>query len=309
MSLPTEADAVVDEYRYVRRRRPWRLIGSIVVVILAATLIDSLATNPNMRWDIVGQYLFEASIVQGLRTTLILTVISMTMGTVGGVILAVMRRSPNYVLQATASAYTAFFRGTPLIVQIIFWGYLGAIYPQLSLTIPLTDFSVFSIETNTVMTTTTAAALGLGFNEAAYMSEVVRGGFLAVGQGQQEAAHALGFTSSLTMRRIVMPQALRVIIPATGNQLISLLKATAMVSVIAGEDLLTRAQQIYTQNFQVLPLLIVASIWYLAIVLLLSIGQRQLEQKFGRGATRHSPSPYFQGLVSGMRRFGSGTMR
>lgn len=290
-----------DDYVVVRRRRPGRLLAAVVVLITGAALGKSIATNPNMRWDVIGDYLFSGSILSGIVVTVYLTAMSMIFGIVSGTVLAIMHQSSNFVLKAIATGYIAFFRGTPLIVQIIFWGYLGAIYPQLAFDIPFTPISLYTVETNSVMTPLVAAALALSFNEAAYMAEVVRGGFMAVNPGQQEAASALGMTPALTMRRILIPQALRVIIPSTGNQLITMLKATAMVSVIAGEDLLTRAQQIYNQNFQVLPLLVVASIWYLVIVLILTAGQHQLERRYGRGATRIAQTSLRDRLFRGSR--------
>jgi polar amino acid transport system permease protein len=211
--------------------------------------------------------------------TLALTVASMLAGVLLGAVFAVMRMSENPVLRALSWAYTWFFRGTPVLVQIIFWFNLALLFPALG---------IFGMEvsTNTLITPFIAAVLALGLNEGAYMSEIVRAGILAIDPGQSEAAQALGLTRSQTMRRIVLPQAMRVIIPPTGNEAISMLKLTSLVSVIAAQDLLTRAQQIYSRNFLVIELLIVVSLWYLLVTSVASVGQYYLERHYARGSGR-----------------------
>jgi polar amino acid transport system permease protein len=263
-------------------RHPGRWIGVAVIAVLAAMLIHSFVTNPNFEWDVVGQYLFSDPVLRGLRNTLILTVLSMAIGIVGGVLLAVMRLSPNPVLAGAAAVYVWLFRGTPVITQLIFWNFLASLYPRLGLGIPFGPTFV-SVDTNAVISVFAASLLGLGLNEAAYMAEIVRGGIQSVDHGQTEAAGALGLSRTQTLRRIVLPQAMRVIVPPTGNETISMLKTTSLVVVIAYFELTVAVQTIYSRTFQTIPLLIVAALWYLALTSLLSVGQVFIERRFGRG--------------------------
>jgi polar amino acid transport system permease protein len=263
-------------------RHPGRWVGVVVIVVLVAMLVHSFLTNPNFQWDVVGQYLFSEPVLRGLRNTLILTALSMVIGIVGGVLLAVMRLSPNPVLAGAAAVYVWLFRGTPLITQLIFWNFLAALYPRLGLGIPFGPTFV-SVDTNAVISVFAASLLGLGLNEAAYMAEIVRGGIQSVDPGQSEAAGALGLSRTQTLRRIVLPQAMRVIVPPTGNETISMLKTTSLVVVIAYFELTVAVQTIYSRTFQTIPLLIVAALWYLALTSVLSIGQMFIERRFGRG--------------------------
>jgi polar amino acid transport system permease protein len=263
-------------------RHPGRWVAIAVIVVLVAMLVHSFLTNPNFHWDVVGQYLFSDPVLRGLRNTLILTVLAMAIGIVGGVLLAVMRLSPNPVLAGTAGVYVWLFRGTPLITQLIFWNFLASLYPRLGLGIPFGPTFV-SVDTNAVISVFTAALLGLGLNEAAYMAEIVRGGIQSVDGGQSEAAGALGLSRAQTLRRIVLPQAMRVIVPPTGNETISMLKTTSLVVVIAYFELTVAVQTIYSRTFQTIPLLIVAALWYLALTSVLSVGQMFIERRFGRG--------------------------
>ena len=263
-------------------RHPGRWVAIAVIAVLVAMLVHSFLTNPNFGWDVVGQYLFSAPVLRGLRNTLILTVLSMAIGVAGGVLLAVMRLSPNPVLAGAAAVYIWLFRGTPLITQLIFWNFLASLYPRLGLGIPFGPTFV-SVDTNTVISVFTAALLGLGLNEAAYMAEIVRGGIQSVDHGQSEAAGALGLSRTQTLRRIVLPQAMRVIVPPTGNETIAMLKTTSLVVVIAYFELTVAVQTIYSRTFQTIPLLIVAALWYLALTSVLSIGQMFIERRFGRG--------------------------
>ena len=263
-------------------RHPGRWVGVAVIVVLVAMLIHSFLTNPNFGWDVVGRYLFSDPVLRGLRNTLILTVLSMAIGIGGGVLLAVMRLSPNPVLAGAAAVYIWLFRGTPLITQLIFWNFLASLYPRLGLGIPFGPTFV-SVDTNTVISVFTAALLGLGLNEAAYMAEIVRGGIQSVDHGQSEAAGALGLSRIQTLRRIVLPQAMRVIVPPTGNETIAMLKTTSLVVVIAYFELTVAVQTIYSRTFQTIPLLIVAALWYLALTSVLSVGQMFIERRFGRG--------------------------
>ncbi|MCD9898946.1 amino acid ABC transporter permease [Streptomyces sp. MT29] len=219
-------------------------------------------------------------------------VAAMALGLTLGTVIAVMRLSSNPVLRGLSSLFVWAFRGTPLLVQIIFWGYAGALYKNVLIGVPFTDVTFFQADTNSLLTPAVAALLALGLNEAAYASEIVRAGIQSVDTGQAEAAHSLGMRPALTMRRIVLPQAMRVIIPPMGNETINMLKMTALVSVIAAHDLMSNIQEVYAQNYQVIPMLVVASLWYLALVSLLSVPQAWLERRYGRGTAlgaRNSP--------------------
>jgi len=264
-------------------RHPWRLASAVLVVILFVLLAVSLATNHNMNWGTVGDYLFSGTVMSGIVVTLYLTVLSMVVGIVGAVVVALMRLSENRVLSSVANLFLAFFRGTPVLVQLIFWGYLGFLYSRLTLGVPFTDMHLFSVDTNKVMTPIVAATLALGLNEAAYSSEIIRGGILSISRGQTDAAYSLGLTPRTTMFRIILPQAMRVIIPPMGNEVITMLKLTSLVTIIGGGDLMTNIQHVYAENFQVIPLLTVAAIWYIVLVTVLSVPQAWLERRYGRG--------------------------
>jgi polar amino acid transport system permease protein len=284
----SEAPAGPPPLKAVPVRHPLRWVAAALVLLIAAAVIRSIATNPRFGWSTVGDFLFDDRVLRGLRLTLILTVASMAIGIVGGIVLAVMRLSPNPLVSGASSVYIWLFRGTPVLVQILFWNFISALYPHIDLGIPFGP-SFIHANANDLIKPFTAALLALGLNEAAYMAEIVRAGFLSVDEGQTEAANALGMTRMLTMRRIVLPQAMRVIIPPTGNETISMLKTTSLVSVIATQELLYSVQLIYAANYRQIPLLIVASLWYLFVTSLLSIGQYQLERRFGRGHSRNAP--------------------
>jgi polar amino acid transport system permease protein len=284
-----------DEIRAVPARHPGRWVAAAIVLLLAVALVRSAATNPRFDWSLVGHYLFSSEILTGLRVTIELTVIAMVIGIVLGVILAVMRLSHNPLVAGGAAFYIWLFRGTPLLVQLLFWNFISALYPKIAVGIPFGP-DLFHANANALITPFVAAILGLGLNEAAYMAEIVRAGIISVDEGQTEAAHALGMSRLLTMRRIVLPQAMRVIIPPTGNETISMLKNTALVSVIAYQELLYTAQLIYAANYRQIPLLIVVSIWYLIVTTLLSIGQYYVERRFGRGTSRQPPPTFLQRL-------------
>jgi polar amino acid transport system permease protein len=266
------------------------------VVLIALAGVDSVVTNERFEWGLVRKYLFSSEVLHGLQITLELTVISMLVGIVLGVVLAVMRLSPNPLVSGGAWVYIWAFRGTPVLVQLLFWNFISAVYSDITLGIPFTDLQLFSVESNALITSFVAGVLGLGLNEGAYMSEIVRAGILSVDEGQTDAAHALGMTRLKTMRRIVLPQAMRVIIPPTGNETISMLKTSALVSVIAITDLLYSVQLIYAQNFKQIPLLIVASLWYLFFTTILSIGQYYIERYYARGSSRELPLTPWQRL-------------
>jgi polar amino acid transport system permease protein len=285
---PTAVEA--EAIRAVPVRHPGRWFAAAAVALLLITLADSVATNKRFQWGVIGHYLFVGRVLHGLVATLELTVISMAIGITLGLVLAVMRLSPNPLVSTASWVYIWFFRGTPVFVQIIFWYNIAALYPRLSFGLPFGGPQFAHANTNSLITTFAAAILALGLNEAAYMAEIVRAGILSVNEGQTEAAYALGMTRLKTMRRIVLPQAMRLIIPPTGNETISMLKTTSLVSYISYTELLYAVEQIYAQNYETIPLLIVASIWYLAVTSVLSVGQYYIERHYGRGSRRKPPT-------------------
>lgn len=270
----------------VRLRHPGRWLATGVILLFGVAIIVSLVTNPAFNWPIVFEYLFSFDILSGLVTTLWLTAVTMIVGVVLGVVLATMRLSENSVIRGAATVYIWFFRGTPVFVQLLFWGFISALYPRIGIGVPFGQ-EFFGVDTNVIVTPVVAAILGLGLNEGAYMAEIVRAGIQAVHRGQMEAAQALGMRQGRILRRIVLPQAMRVIVPPTANETISMLKTTSLVSVLAFPELLYSAQLIYSQNFKTIPLLITASIWYLLVTSILTVGQFYVERHFGRG---HRPS-------------------
>jgi polar amino acid transport system permease protein len=279
------------DLKIVPRRHWGRWIAAALVAIVLASLVRSAAANDRFQWDVVGEYLFSSRILDGLVVTLQLTIIAMVLGIVLGVVFAVMRQSANPLIRGTAWAYIWFFRGTPLLVQLLFWSFIAAVYPEITIGIPFTGIVLLEGDANVLITPFLAAVLGLSLNEGAYMAEIVRGGLLAVPHGQIEAAQSIGMTRLGAMRRIVLPQAMRVIIPPTGNETITMLKNTALVSVIAYADLLYAAQLIYAQSFQQIPLLLVVSIWYLIVTSVLSVGQHYVERRYSRGVAGHGHGP------------------
>src|SRR5919197_543770 len=286
-----------DEIKAIPVRHPGRWLAAAIIVVLAAALAKSVATNPRFEWGIVGHYFHSSRVLHGLVTTLELTALSMAIGIALGTLLAVMRLSANPLVSGASWLYIWFFRGTPVLVQILFWYNVAALYPRFSLGIPFgPQFAHFSAAT--LITPFIAGMLALGLNEGAYMAEIVRAGILSVEEGQTEAAQSLGMTRLQTMRRIVLPQAMRVIIPPTGNETISMLKTSSLVAVIAlpHPELLYAAQLIYSVNYRTIQLLIVASLWYLIITTVLTIGQFYIERYFGRGATRDLPETPLQRL-------------
>jgi len=282
-------------------RRPGRWVATALVAILVALLIRTLITNPNYEWSIVAKYMTNEAILKGLLVTIEISAISMGVGIVLGTILALMRLSPNPILSSTSWAYIWFFRGTPLLVQLIFWFNLSALYPSLSLGIPFGP-TLVSGSANDFITPFTAAILGLSLNEGAYMSEIVRAGILSVDQGQHEAARSIGMSTSKVMRRIVLPQAMRVIIPPTGNQAIGMLKTSSLVSVISLADLLYSAEIIYASTYQTVPLLIVASLWYLIVCSIMMPCQYYIERHYSKGSTRELPPTPVQRVLAFLRR-------
>lgn len=277
------------ELQVVPLRHYGRYVAAAVTAAALAMLVGALAVNRNVQASVVRDYLFNATILRGVLSTIVIAVISQAIGIVLGVLLAVMRQSPNPVLSGVSWLYIWFFRGTPLLVQLIFWSNFGLFYQHFVLGVPFTSISVASVGVNTLLTRYVAGIVGLSLNEGAYMAEVVRAGLLSVDEGQTEAALSLGMTRGLLLRRVVLPQAVRVIIPPTGNEFISMLKNTALLEVIGAGELFTRTSDIYSRTFQVIPLLIVASLWYLALTTVLNVGQYYLERRFARGSSRALP--------------------
>jgi polar amino acid transport system permease protein len=280
-------------------------LASVVILVLVAMLVNTLFFSDVVRggvregrfqWPIVWKYLFVTPVLRGILVTLELTVIAMVVGVLLGVLLAVMRLSPSRLLSGSAWIYIWFFRGTPVLVQLTFW-YVGItyLYPKLTFGIPFGP-AFFTVNANSLVTSFIAAALGLSLNEGAYMAEIVRAGIISVDEGQTEAAQSLGMSKVQTLRRIVLPQAMRVIIPPTGNETISMLKTTSLVIVIAGSDLFAATQNISNANYEIVPLLLVASLWYLFFTSVLTVGQFYVERYYARGSSRTLPPTPLQRL-------------
>jgi polar amino acid transport system permease protein len=267
-----------------------RWLATAAMLLAAAWFAWVVAINPNFEWPVVAQYFTASAILRGLGVSLGLTVIAMAIGVALGLLLAVARLSPSRPLHAGAALYIWFFRGTPLLVQLIFWYNLSTLFPTVAIGIPFgPNFAVWN--TNDLISPVTAAIAGLGLNEAAYMAEIIRGGLLSVPRGQWETAQAFGMTHSHALRRIILPQAMRAIIPPTGNQLISMIKATSLVSVIAMADLLYSVQAVYNRTFQVIPLLMVAVIWYLLVTSILNVVQGAIERYYARSEQDRAAAP------------------
>lgn len=279
-------------------RHPGRWVSGAILLLLIAMMVNTLvfsrikrgnSTETRFGWGVVGDYLFNAPVLDGVVLTIELTLGAMAIGIIGGVLLAVMRLSPNPLLSNFSWLFIWFFRGTPLLVQLAFWANLSYLYPDtdggISFGVPFGPH-VASYSANSIVTPLVAAFLGLGLNEAAYMAEIVRAGILSVDEGQVEAASALGMNRALMMRRIVLPQAMRVILPPTGNETISMLKNTSLCYVIPITELFEAVNLIYARTYQTIPMLIVASLWYLFMTSVLTVGQYYVERYFGRGSSR-----------------------
>lgn len=268
------------------QRHLGRWATATVLLALSALVCYTLFSNPNLNHRVIDHFFFSQAILHGLVVTLELAVISQVVGTVLGLLVALLRMSHNPVSRTVGSLYIWLLRGTPLLVQILIWGNFALFYKHITVGIPGTSLVLANYNTNHVLTTFVASLLALSLNEAAYMAEIIRSGLLSVDPGQREAARAIGLSPLQTLRKVVLPQALRVIIPPSGNQFINMLKMTSLVSVIAGGDLLTQAENISAANLRTVELLIVASAWYLLVTTVASIGQALLERRFNRG---HSP--------------------
>lgn len=270
------------------RRHYGQWVAVAAVSVFAAWLVFQLIVNEAFQWPVVAEYLFSPRILEGISVTIFLTILAMSLSIVLGLIIAVMKLSSNPLLNAVATAYLWFFRGVPTLVQLVFWFNMASLFPRLELGIPFGGPKFWGMDMNDFMTPLLVAVVGLGIAEGALMAEIIRGGILSVGAGQMHAALAIGMKPWQTLRLVILPQAMRAIIPASGNQVIGMLKWTSLASTVALGELLLAAQTIYQRNFQVIPLLIVASIWYLVMTTILTFGQRHLERYYNRGsAVRH----------------------
>ena len=267
----------------------------VAIGVLVAMLVNSLVTNPNWQWGFQLENAFSPPVLRGVVTTIWLTIAAMLIGVVLGVVLAIMRLSPNPILSGSAWFYVWIFRGTPVLVQLVIWGNLTSLYRNISLGIPFGP-EWLTFETRDLIPAVAAALLGLGLNEAAYMSEIIRAGILSVDEGQSEAASALGLTRLQTLRRIVLPQAMRVVVPPTGNETISMLKTTSLVAYVPYYELFFQTSAIGSRTFQPFPMLVTASMWYLAMTSVLMVGQYYIERYYARGSVRTLPPTPLQKL-------------
>jgi len=265
----------------IHRRGLYEYVMWLVCALVAAGVLYTLITNPRYQWGTIRQYLTAGTVLKGLWLTIWMTVLVMVIATVLGLFIAVMRASKILPVKIIAVCYINLFRGTPVLVQLILWFNIAALYPNIRLGIPFTPLGG-KLDTNALISATSAAIIGLSLNEAAYMAEIVRGGFNSVPKGQLEAGDSIGMSESQKMRKIIIPQAMPTVIPATGNQLISMLKETSLVSVLGVADLLQSVQLIYARTYETIPLLLVACIWYLIVSLLLNYPQSKIEAHYGK---------------------------
>jgi polar amino acid transport system permease protein len=294
MSASTEARgeagaAPAEPERVVPLRHPWRIVGVLVELVLIAMLIHAFVSEKGFQWGVVGQYLFARPVLDGVVMTIALTGSAMGVGICLGLVLAMLRLSQNAVLSSFARTYIAVFRAIPVLVQMIFWFNLAALIPELGLGIPFGP-TFFQVSATSVFSPFLAATLGLGLAEAAYMAEIFRGGIASVPAGQFDAARSIGMRRMMAMRYVVLPQAMKSVIPPTGNEVIGMLKYTSLASVISVSELLESVTLIFDRNFETVPLLIVAALWYLLLTTVLTIGQRRIERHFSRGTSAHEVS-------------------
>ncbi|MFF6785865.1 ABC transporter permease subunit [Streptomyces sp. NPDC012510] len=264
-------------------RHPGRYVSAAIALALLGSIIYAFAQAEKINWGAIPDYFFDDRIIEGVLNTLLLTVVSMVIGIVGGILLAVMRLSRNPVTSSIAWFYIWFFRGTPVLVQLFVWFNLGLVFEYINLGPIYKDYW------SSFMTPLLTALLGLGLNEAAYMAEICRAGLLSVDEGQTEASHALGMSHARTLRRIVIPQAMRVIVPPTGNEVINMLKTTSLVSTVQFVDLLKAAQDIGQGSGAIVEMLFLAAAWYLILTSVFSVGQYYLERYYAKGSTRSLP--------------------
>ncbi|GAA0321767.1 amino acid ABC transporter permease [Streptomyces turgidiscabies] len=284
--------------RAVPVRHYGRYVSAVVAIALFVAIVSAFAQG-NINWGAVPDYFFDDRIMTGVGKTLLLTVLSMVIGIVGGILLAVMRLSKNPVTSTIAWFYIWFFRGTPVLVQLVVWFNLGLVFTYINLGPIYKDYW------SSFMTPLLTALLGLGLNEAAYMAEICRAGLLSVDEGQTEASHALGMSHAKTLRRIVIPQAMRVIVPPTGNEVINMLKTTSLVSVVQFAELFRYAQDIGQTSGAPVEMYFLAAAWYLILTSVLSVGQYYIERYYARGSSRLLPATPFQKIKANMLSLGS----
>lgn len=279
----TTRSGLAEDAVFLRARYPGRQISVAVFALLVVLVLISVMRNPNFQWDVVAEHLLTTNILMGAWRSIQLTIVAMIVGIVGGAIIALMRLSRNPVLSNFARLYTWAFRGLPVLVQLIFWYNLSALYPEVGFAIGGFEWH---LNVNEVITPFSAAVLGLGLCEVAIMAEIMRAGILSVDSGQREAAEALGVRPWYVTARVILPQAMRTIVPPTGNETILMLKSTALVSVLAMPELLYSAQLVYTRTYETIPLLMVVCIWYLVMTSVLTVGQHALERYYSKGVKR-----------------------
>jgi polar amino acid transport system permease protein len=294
MTIDPSSPAAIDA---VPLRHPWRWVGAAAIIGLVGLFLYGAATNPAYGWATYRKYLFDHRVSEAAWNTLQLTFWAMLLGLVLGVILAVMRLSPNPILNSVSWVYLWIFRGTPVYVQLVFWGLFPTLYQKIQVGVPFGP-TFFQLNMRDLSISFILAIIGLGLNEAAYMAEIIRAGISSVPEGQLEASTALGMSWWMTMRRVVLPQAMRVIIPPTGNELISMLKTTSLVTAVPYTlELYTRTRDISAVIFEPIPLLMVAASWYLAITSVLMVGQYYLEKHFSRGISRKLTTKQLEALA------------
>lgn len=284
-----------DDLKIVGKRYYGRWLSALVVLLCVVAMAHSMINNPRFEWGVIAENFTGPSILQGVVMTLQLTAISVVLGFAFGTVLALMRLSSNPVLVAVSWAYTWFFRGVPMLVQLFLWYNIAALYPKIALSIPGLG-EIWSAQSNSLVSPFSAAVIALVMHQSAYAAEIVRAGIQSVGNGQLEAARALGYRPAQIFRHTVLPQAMRAIMPPAGNEIIGQLKTTAVVSVISLQDVLFSAQIIYQRTYEVIPLLLVATLWYLLMTSVLSVGQYYVERYFGRGVTRREKRSLWQSL-------------
>lgn len=294
---PPAGSAGPEAIKAIPVRHYGRYVSAVVALALLATIIYAFSQG-KINWGAVPDYFFDDRILKGVGQTMLLTVLSMAIGVIGGIVLAVMRLSKNPVMASIAWSYIWFFRGTPVLVQLMVWFNLGLVFEYINLGPIYKDYWA------SFMTPFLTALLGLGLNEAAYMAEICRAGLLSVDEGQTEASHALGMSHGRTLRRIVIPQAMRVIVPPTGNEVINMLKTTSLVATVQFYELLRYAQDIGQTSGAPVEMLFLAAAWYLLMTSVLSIGQYYLERHYARGSLRTLPQTPLQKIRANLLSLG-----
>jgi polar amino acid transport system permease protein len=295
--IATQTTEDVHDLPRVARSRRSAWVGGIIVACILVYLIVGAALTPGFRWNVVREYLFDPRILGGAVVSIAMTAVTMVLALVLGALVAVMRLSSILPVSMLARGFIWVFRSVPMLVQLLFWYNIAALLPQLGIGLPGLP-PLLGLNTNHVISPLTAAVIGLTLHETAFVAEIYRSGFSAVPTGQREAAAALGISPARAFLRIVFPQALRIVVPTIGNETIALLKATSLVSVIALSDLLYSVQLIYSQNYETIPLLVVACVWYMVITGALSALQNVVEKRLGNRLVRKRPRLSVKGTMA-----------